>query len=123
MSTVLIVEDEQGLRGGLIAAVESLGHRALGAPGLAAARLLLNTESVDCVLLDIRLRDGDGLTLLEELRRGPHGDIPVIVATAYGDSERTIRASSIIRSLSSRCIATLTVTGCPSCGPCVPTPR
>ena len=92
MSTVLIVEDEPGLRGGLIAAVESLGCRALGAPGLEAARLLLSAESVDCVLLDIRLRDGDGLSLLEELRHGPHRDIPVIIATAYGDSERTIRA-------------------------------
>ena len=92
MSTVLIVEDEAGLRAGLVAAVQTLNCRALSAPGLEAARLYLGTEHVDCVLLDIRLRDGDGLSLLEELRRGPHRDIPVIVATAYGDSERTIRA-------------------------------
>ena len=92
MSTVLIVEDEAGLRAGLVAAVQSLGYIALSAAGLAAARVVLGAESVDCVLLDIRLRDGDGLSLLEELRRGPHRDIPVIVATAYGDSERTIRA-------------------------------
>ncbi len=92
MSAVLIVEDEAGLRAGLVAAVQSLGHQALSAAGLAAARVILGAEQVDCVLLDIRLRDGDGLSLLEELRRGPHRDIPVIVATAYGDSERTIRA-------------------------------
>jgi len=29
---------------------------------------------------------------LRELRAGPARDVPVIVATAYGDSERTIRA-------------------------------
>jgi DNA-binding NtrC family response regulator len=92
MNTVLIVEDEPGLRAGLVAAVQTLSCRALSAPGLEAARRLLATESIDCVLLDIRLRDGDGLALLEELRRGPHRDIPVIMATAYGDSERTIRA-------------------------------
>ena len=92
MNTVLIVEDEPGLREGLVAAVQSLGCRGAGAAGLTEARRLLGSESIDCVLLDIRLRDGDGLQLLEELRRGPHRDIPVIVATAYGDSERTIRA-------------------------------
>ena len=92
MNTVLIVEDEPGLREGLVAAVQSLGCRGLGAAGLAEARRLLAGDGIDCVLLDIRLRDGDGLHLLEELRQGPHRDIPVIVATAYGDSERTIRA-------------------------------
>jgi DNA-binding response OmpR family regulator len=92
MSTVLIVEDEPGLRAGLVAAVQSLGSRALSASGLAAARQLLRSESVDCVLLDIRLRDGDGLSLLTELQEGPHRDVPVIVATAYGDGERKQRA-------------------------------
>src|SRR5207249_611164 len=53
---------------------------------------LVATGSVDCVLLDLRLRDGDGLELLRELRAGRHHDVPVIVATAYGDSERTIQA-------------------------------
>ena len=69
------------------------GHRALAARGLAEARTELRRRStLDCVLLDIRLRDGDGLDLLRELRAGAQRDVPVIVATAYGDSERTIRA-------------------------------
>jgi len=92
VTSVLVVEDEPGLREGLVGAVETLGHRALAAAGLGEARALLAAESVDCVLLDIRLRDGDGLELLRELRSGTHRDVPVIVATAYGDSERTIRA-------------------------------
>jgi len=33
-----------------------------------------------------------GWTSCAELRAGPAHDVPVIVATAYGDSERTIRA-------------------------------
>jgi DNA-binding NtrC family response regulator len=91
-TAVLIVEDEPGLRDGLVGAVRTLGHRPLAAAGLGEARRLLEAERVDCVLLDIRLRDGDGLDLLRELRAGRHSDVPVIVATAYGDSERTIRA-------------------------------
>jgi DNA-binding NtrC family response regulator len=89
VSTVLIVEDEKGVRDGLVAAVDRLGFQGLPAAGLGEARALLAKQAVDCVLLDIRLKDGDGLDLLAEpsLR-----DVPVIVATAYGDSERTIRA-------------------------------
>jgi DNA-binding NtrC family response regulator len=92
MSTVLIVEDEAGLREGLVGAVQSLGFRALAVSGLAEARRTLAEASVDCVLLDIRLRDGDGLDLLRELRAGALREVPVIMATAYGDSERTIQA-------------------------------
>ena len=92
VSAMLIVDDERGIREGLTAAVEGLGHRALPAPGLAEARRLVSSEAVDCVLLDIRLRDGDGLDLLRELRGGAHREIPVVVATAYGDSDRTIEA-------------------------------
>jgi two-component system response regulator AtoC len=92
MKTVLIVEDETGLREGLVKAVESIGHGALQASGVSAARKILSEQEVGCVLLDIRLKDGDGLELLAELKRGELADVPVIMTTAYGDSERTIRA-------------------------------
>jgi DNA-binding NtrC family response regulator len=92
VTAVLIVEDEPGLREGLGRAVAKLGYRPLPAAGLGEARRLVATEAVDCVLLDLRLRDGDGLELLRELRAGRQRDVPVIVATAYGDSERTIQA-------------------------------
>jgi DNA-binding NtrC family response regulator len=92
MSAVLIVDDERGIREGLMAAVEGVGHRALPAPGLTEARRLIGSEAVDCILLDIRLRDGDGLDFLRELRGGEHREVPVVVATAYGDSDRTIEA-------------------------------
>ena len=41
---VLIVEDEPGLREGLVGAVETLGYRALPAAGLAEARRLFAAE-------------------------------------------------------------------------------
>jgi two-component system response regulator AtoC len=94
-ASVLIVEDEQGVREGLASAVRTLGYRPVLAASLAEARTQLASAAdapPDCVLLDIRLKDGDGLDFLKELREGPQHDVPVIVATAYGDSERTIRA-------------------------------
>ncbi len=89
---VLIVEDERGLREGLLGACERLGYQGLPAAGLAEARQILSQQTVACVLLDIRLKDGDGLDFLAELQQGPTRSVPVIIATAYGDSERTIRA-------------------------------
>ena len=92
MATVLIVDDEPGVREGLVRAVASRGYRTVPASSLAEAREAIGREVLDCVLLDVRLKDGDGLDLLRELRAGPHREIPVIMATAYGDSERTIQA-------------------------------
>jgi two-component system, NtrC family, response regulator AtoC len=88
---VLIVEDEPGLRQGLSDLVTAMGSEPLTAAGLGEARGIVAARAIDCVLLDIRLRDGDGLDYLGELRGTARG-VPVIVATAYGDSERTIRA-------------------------------
>jgi CheY-like chemotaxis protein len=92
VKAVLVVEDERKLREGLMSALGSAGHRPFGASGVAEATAILHAEEIACVLLDIRLRDGDGLTLLRQVRAGKLRDVPVIVVTAYGDSERTIEA-------------------------------
>ncbi|HWZ88824.1 MAG TPA: sigma-54 dependent transcriptional regulator [Polyangiaceae bacterium] len=92
MGTVLVVDDERGVREGLVRAVASVGHRTVAAASIAEAREAVAREELDCVLLDVRLKDGDGLVFLSELRAGSNRELPVIIATAYGDSERTIRA-------------------------------
>jgi len=93
VSTILIVDDEKGIRAGLSTALARVGYATTSAASLAEARAhLAIAGAFDCALLDIRLKDGSGLDLLRELRAGPHHDVPVIVATAYDDSERTIEA-------------------------------
>jgi len=47
------------------------------------------------VLLDVRLKDGDGVIFLGELRATLAPEVPVIMATAFGDSERTIAAMKL----------------------------
>ena len=104
MTAVLIVEDEAGLRQGLCDVVAAMGLEAVGVAGLGEARqalaaaghmggpaggpttgmtsgLTTTARPFSCVLLDIRLRDGDGLDFLRELRAGPTRDIPVILRT------------------------------------------
>jgi two-component system response regulator AtoC len=93
MATVLVVDDERGIREGLSRALTAHGHRAKAAASLAEARVAL-TADIDCVLLDLRLTDGDGMGFLKTLRDAGN-EVPVIVATAYGDSARTIDAMRI----------------------------
>jgi two-component system, NtrC family, response regulator AtoC len=88
---ILIVDDDRAVRESLASTLLDAGYRTETADGVQAARRAVESTTFDAVLLDIRLRDGDGLAFLAELRRD-HGHLPVIMATAYGDSDRTIAA-------------------------------
>ena len=87
----LIVDDDESVRDALASALDEAGYEARVAAGIAAARAAIAREKPDVVLLDVRLKDGDGLAFLGELR-ADIPDLPVIMATAYGDGDRTIAA-------------------------------
>jgi DNA-binding response OmpR family regulator len=65
------------------------GFRVLCAQTAAAARLELRTETVDVVVLDIMLPDGDGVALCRELRSlgGTSASLPVLFLTAKDQSQ------------------------------------
>jgi DNA-binding NtrC family response regulator len=88
---ILIVDDDRTIREALAVAFRDAGYDGRTASGIDEARSRLAEFDFDAVLLDIRLKDGDGLRFLEELQRDAPR-LPVIMATAYGDSERTIHA-------------------------------
>jgi DNA-binding NtrC family response regulator len=94
MTTILIVDDERVIRDGLVRSIKSAGFEPRAAEGVVQARAEIARGGIDGVLLDIRLKDGSGLELLSELRVS-HPSLPVIMATAYGDSERTIEAMKL----------------------------
>ncbi len=91
MPRILVVDDDRTIRRSLGQRLVETGYEVLLAEGTRAALELLKTEGVDAALVDIHLKDGDGLELLEEIRRDTP-QLPVIMVTAYGDSDRTIRA-------------------------------
>jgi DNA-binding response OmpR family regulator len=66
---ILVVEDEPKIAGFLRRGLEDEGHRVEAVGDLAAARLALELTPFDLILLDRMLPDGDGLTLVRELRR------------------------------------------------------
>ena len=83
---LLAVEDEPALAELLRGALVRAGFAVDLADGLAAAADCLAAASYDAVILDLGLADGDGLTLLADLRRRG-ASVPVLILTARGTPE------------------------------------
>ena len=94
---VLLVEDEPANRA-LVRAIlaradrHGLGEIALHEAGtIAAARSILAAETVDVVLLDIRLPDGNGLDLAADLRaRAVEAPRIVVLSASVLPTERSM---------------------------------
>jgi AmiR/NasT family two-component response regulator len=89
---VLIVEDDTLVSVGLKSQLEAIGHSVVGrAADAAEARTLFATLPADLVLLDIRLKEADGLELAREFRQLRH--VPMIIVSAYGEPQLIARAT------------------------------
>jgi DNA-binding NtrC family response regulator len=89
---ILVVEDEKAARQALSSLLGDEGYEVLTAADGAAAQTMALQQEPDLILLDIRLPDVDGLTVLEKLRQG-YSDAAVIVMTAYATSNNAIKAT------------------------------
>jgi two-component system OmpR family response regulator len=86
---ILIVEDDEAIRGLLSESLKGFGMDADEAPTGAAMRELLARHEYDLVILDLMLPDGDGVALCRRLRQT--SDVPVIILTARGEElERVV---------------------------------
>lgn len=88
---ILIVEDNIMLAGQQKKWLEKSGYEAeitIDEPG---ARKLLKKESFDLVLSDVRLPEGDGISLLEWMRK-ERMDIPFIIMTGYASVPGAVQA-------------------------------
>ena len=79
---VLIVDDDQTIRSTLAEAVNTWGYRTFQAASLAETLAVVDRERPDAVLLDVKLPDGSGISILEQLKtRLP--ELVIIVITGY----------------------------------------
>ena len=78
--SVLVVDDEQGIRDTLVAILEDAGYEALAVPDGQSALNAVRHSPVDVVVMDITMPGLSGLSVLEAL-----GDPPprVIMMTAH----------------------------------------
>ncbi len=89
---ILIVEDEKTALQALSLLLADEGYEIMKAQTAEEGLKLTLQQKPDLILLDIRLPDLDGLTLLQKLRAG-HCDSGVIVMTAETTSSNAIRAT------------------------------
>src|SRR4029078_4518995 len=92
-ATVLVVDDEQLIRWSLAQRLKSEGYQVVeasqGRDALDRVR-----EGVDLVLLDYKLPDIDGVTVLREIKEHD-ADVFVILLTAYATVDTAVEAMKI----------------------------
>ena len=88
--TILVVDDEQLIRWSLTDRLTQEGYKVVEAD-TAKAALERHAEGVDLVLLDYRLPDGDGLSVLKKIKE-TDPDTLVILLTAYSTVDTAVEA-------------------------------
>ncbi|MDU4890356.1 MAG: response regulator transcription factor [Clostridium sp.] len=79
-NTILILEDDNGLRIGLTFDLEAEGYEVIAVSSCRMALEAVEKSSIDLAILDVNLPDGDGFQVCREIKKLQ--DIPVIFLTA-----------------------------------------
>lgn len=95
MGKIIVVEDNPVFSGYVCGILESKGYHTTSASDCKGARkLFANIGEDDMVLSDLRLPDGDGIALLEELRKQGRNN-PYIVMTDYDEVPTAVKSMKL----------------------------
>jgi DNA-binding response OmpR family regulator len=106
--TILIVEDDEATRVGLLVLLADAGYRTIGAGTLKQATELVAEQNPDLVITDVRLGGDNGLQLVA-MAITP---VPTIVTTAFADpileaEARHLGADFMVKPLSPKALVEL----------------
>lgn len=91
---ILQVDDHQDTRLMMAALLGDAGYGVMTAGSIAEAMELAKEVAFDLYILDVRLPDGTGVDLCQQLRE-IHPKVPVLYYSAYGDEAEHERAVAI----------------------------
>jgi len=89
--TIIIVDDDPGIRESLESLLRSVGHQVNTLASLPAFVKEGRPEGPSCLVLDVRLPGRSGLDFQRELS-APNIHIPIIFITGYGDIPMSVQA-------------------------------
>ena len=92
--TVLVVEDDQEMRGGLRVVLEKQGHHVLEASNGIQAREMVYRQRPDVMILDMMMPRMGGFPVLEHFRGKPDAP-PIIMITANEGSRHKAYAEHL----------------------------
>ncbi|HTV85283.1 MAG TPA: response regulator [Dyella sp.] len=82
---ILVVDDDHGIRTGVVDYLRKNGLRASAAVDGRDMFAQLDTSAFDLIVLDIMMPGDDGLVLCRTLRGGKHRAVPILLLTARDD--------------------------------------
>ena len=93
-SSVLVVDDDEQVRDFVCAALRRSGFEAVSSPSGEDALTLLETRTVDLVLIDVQMPGVDGFDTVRVLKSKPaHARIPVLFMSGFPEKNRVLFAS------------------------------
>ena len=95
MATILVVDDELGIRDLLSEILDDEGHHVILAENAGKARDARARGRPDLVLLDIWMPDTDGVTLLKEWASAGQLNMPVIMMSGHATIDTAVEATRI----------------------------
>jgi DNA-binding NtrC family response regulator len=95
MATILVVDDEMGIRELLSEILSDEGHVVEAAENAQEARDFRLRQAPDLVLLDIWMPDTDGVTLLKEWAAQGQLTMPVIMMSGHATIDTAVEATKI----------------------------
>lgn len=91
VSNILIIDDEENLRKLLARVIELEGYTVFQAGTVKDGMKLLSKESINVVISDVKLPDGNGVELAGKIKK-EHPSVEIIVLTAYGTIPDGVKA-------------------------------
>ena len=95
MASILVVDDEMGIRELLNEILTDEGHTVYAAESAIQARTIREQMRPDLVLLDIWMPDIDGITLLKEWSKTGQLTMPVVMMSGHATIDTAVEATRI----------------------------
>lgn len=89
--TILIVEDNEVFREGIVEFLKNHHYKVLDSDTISKAKEIIQNNSIDLIVSDLKLPDGNGIEILEFIKKMNYS-IPTIYITGQPDVESAVKA-------------------------------